>query len=1402
MTDYFSEYQAFVGAKGLPTPSDTPYETPGYIRSKRASRTTQASSTRSREASVSPPPLPPDTTELNDQPRDGRYNGVDPRRFTPTLHASLVSEILNLRRELDSKNSLVENLETNLSSARNDCDALNDELGIRSKEARLAKQRAEQLEEGTDEIVTVLTQERDAANGTLEDLRGKLDAAQKKLRRQDEDVLRTQVICEQDKESWESERRQLERRVHVTESRLRSFVDEMTSQRALTEQELEQKNAGDDGETFKDSGVGAESDTASVNSTPTGRKHRRNMSSLSYRTRSVRSSFSPRKVVETPDLHTRPNGYSLADELGIDEEVESVLDDFDQLDDETSRPSTGKRSTRSWSNHSQSRPGVIAKRGSKIIGEILNSPSLNGHTSSISQEAAPTPTLPETAICATKVQYVDTGYQPSPPQSPDREGCSDPTINVPEIREPCTVEANSNGAMRGTARQDHALNVTTSLLNSPISPPQTPVFDQMPFKSDERSAYVSSSTQTEGAVPEAARPLEANKRDSLSPPSFVPSISIHPPSSRPSSPRTYVLPPGTRDASTQACLAWISTDASTQTEGIRVDKREFPKPQTGKASEGSQLLPSPELEDPPEVPKQRVASGGTAKIFRNVDRAQGSSGPASRSPPKRSLTRTSPTRKSPPKARASAPKDLKLPLRPLPLPRPVLSPPADERSPGEIYTQQQQESDGPLNRSSQYGVTKPLQASSHLAGLADESDDSDLDDMLSDGESRDLATSIPTTNRPHGRFGLSEPPKAVPEDKEISPERRPETSGSAAAAPAPSISSSRATSHRTRGKPPAKLSSYHSRNPSVGSVTSSSYSTQSAMPPFPIPARSSSRMTPQAHSEGSASPTPYSDTFSQRRTRGSRTTPISQPNLRKVQSAAVVRPRSNRSSPQKYRRRRRSPDLTPVQSMAFESPQTNFPIPELPTPLQQQGQSGNGLDGANGFDRPPATADSTLSNAHQENGLVDAIAATMVGEWMYKYVRKRKSFGVGENQSLKPDEDGTVDITGNGVRHRRWVWLSPYERTIMWDNKQPANGIALLGKKGRKLAIQSVMDVKDDTPMPKDAKVEVPFNRSILVLTPQRALKFTAPSAERHALWMTALSFLADGDARPLTPANHLAPSKPSLEPEMPTPPPIRMPQHEPQGPNKAGAPRFGRAKLRDSVRLANGRRPSFHKSMSDQPPPARHQTRITDEQPMDPADDPNDDENDGAAFPAIPRLYSNTARHSHQRKRSNTSPRLPQPLISNLRSFSSSAAIPSSNPNHNHNNNSSNPRPNIHTHKPPSSYPPRPPPTEDPTPYNFFEAVGTVRMQAFVDPSVRDGVLYVPAPPLVSQDQSQHHHQQQHHSTNGPGPPPFGAEKGPIGSRRLRGDSGVSSSTASLLDKRRAGYVFDDEGRDPFKGF
>ena len=267
------------------------------------------------------------------------------------------------------------------------------------------------------------------------------------------------------------------------------------------------------------------------------------------------------------------------------------------------------------------------------------------------------------------------------------------------------------------------------------------------------------------------------------------------------------------------------------------------------------------------------------------------------------------------------------------------------------------------------------------------------------------------------------------------------------------------------------------------------------------------------------------------------------------------------------------------------------------------------------------------------------------------------------------------------------------------------------------VAIQSVMDVPDDGPLPKGADGKSLFNRSILILTPARALKFTTASGERHHVWMTALAFLAQSGRLPAQIPQHPA--------QIPPIPVDKLPQAPPREPTPTqdtkAKPSFGRANVRDSIRLTKGRRPHLRKGSSHFSDPHTAATHP-------------DDDSGAADFPAVPRLYITT--NKHQRKRSNTSPRLPPPLHG-LRSLSSSTvpSIASSRPSRSHPTSQAGSATRLHaagasaqsatgrqsTGTGSLASPDRP---------NFFEAVGTVRMEAFVDPHVRDGVLYVPGPP------------------------------------------------------------------------
>lgn len=174
------------------------------------------------------------------------------------------------------------------------------------------------------------------------------------------------------------------------------------------------------------------------------------------------------------------------------------------------------------------------------------------------------------------------------------------------------------------------------------------------------------------------------------------------------------------------------------------------------------------------------------------------------------------------------------------------------------------------------------------------------------------------------------------------------------------------------------------------------------------------------------------------------------------------------------------------------------------------------------------------------------------------------------------------------------------------------------------MTVKSVLDVKDDNPMPKNSLTGAVFNRSILILTPQRALKFTATSQERHFVWLTALSFLSHS---PLSIGDLAALPPPPDEFRSPSPPP------QPLGGS------FRRRTIRDSIRIAKGphRQEGGQRSITTDgsiPPTEHNDTRP-------PTRDFYDHESDAALPPTIRRF--------HTRNRSNTAPR---PVASSFLSF------------------------------------------------------------------------------------------------------------------------------------------------------
>ncbi|TVY20960.1 Anucleate primary sterigmata protein A [Lachnellula arida] len=116
--------------------------------------------------------------------------------------------------------------------------------------------------------------------------------------------------------------------------------------------------------------------------------------------------------------------------------------------------------------------------------------------------------------------------------------------------------------------------------------------------------------------------------------------------------------------------------------------------------------------------------------------------------------------------------------------------------------------------------------------------------------------------------------------------------------------------------------------------------------------------------------------------------------------------------------------------------------------------------------------------------MINAITQTMIGEYLWKYTRKAGRGAMSEN------------------RHRRYFWVHPYTRTLYWSDRDPSSaGRAEL--KAKSVPIEAVRVVTDDNPMPPGL-----HRKSLVIMTPGRAVKFTATTGQLHETWFNALSYL------------------------------------------------------------------------------------------------------------------------------------------------------------------------------------------------------------------------------------------------------------------------------------------------------
>ncbi|KAI6784399.1 Nuclear migration protein-like protein [Emericellopsis cladophorae] len=1288
-------------ATSLPTPEDTPA---GKANMSRRSMTPPPKG-------PSPPPMHSERKERmakrasRDITTDETVSILDPRRFTPTLHANLVSEILALRRDQEEKTKVIESLEGILTTSKEQQDDIQTRLSAANKENKSLKRQLALLEGGTSSALGELSRERDEAVEASADVKKRLEAVQKKLRSQEDNSERVHELWARDKDTWDEERRKFERKVHIAESRLKLVLEEVAAFQAAHANGAAQNTAqGHESEAEESA---KENDGASV----------RSMSM----TNSIRFSMTHARTASG-----KAGGATLADELDFDEEDDDFSEHGGRESVQSRRTSHG-RHTRTFSRdsvasrtHRRNQSLESLRRPASGRGKLFMNQAVLEALEGEDEESAPT---------APRVSYVDTGVQFTPPPSP-RMGAVTPEIAITEAKmglegdSPPASSASSGPEIEANSRRKRTqisspavpvlkveamVSSSSQTVEEPLSPPRTPTTRaETPPPEIRLPTMATSSTQTEEA------PAMHKGRLSPSPssePPLVPSISIQPPTSRPTTPKEPRLPPHFKHFGCQVNILASpadSNDAGVQTEGIQVDKRIARLP--------PHLQPS-HISSRPSSPKPAPTGADMDKSFT----------PLPGNLPPRNPRRVQDT------------PQMEIPSSPL------FSPDHDELH--DAYPGNND--DGPLSAEKEAPIKRPHRFSSLFAGFdtASSEEEDFEDDDASDTEYR-TALTAPRPQSISSKAGRQTPSEAGT----TSPASKRRSNRSTLNSMKPlgthvynSFSLADKEGEQRLGKSPVryekpaatilpgpgnragvmrKAAMIQSGIATHGSRSRSPSLPEARNPPFPIPQRTTSRKISASAppSEGQRSPTRLDGWRRPPRTGAYRTN-----NIRKTRSAVAL-PRH-----QRHRQGSRSPPPLSPSTEAAESPG----LPPLPrndiTTPRHRGRGSSSAYRRHKY-QPSTNTERTTNTQQTQNtlqtnitdpasvasaghttGVVDAIAQTMIGEWMFKYVRRRKSFTV--------PESGGKDDVGND-RHKRWVWLAPYERSILWSSKQPASGSALMGKTGRKLVIQSVLDVKDENPVPKGETGTV-FNRSILILTPQRALKFTATSAERHYVWLTALSFLAHSQqAVPEivhAPEQHLKPQP--------------MPDYAPPPPPAAKIKRGG---IRDSIRLAKGRAmpakaaaapsvPSLPSAPAPQADDATTSFGIP-EYAMGAvsSNHAREQSEDAAEPPLIPRFHDRGPPPAHGRKRSNTGGLGGPPL--SFRGFSGPTSTGSG-----HNPTSSTAGDSINTAGSSDYYnqsqgsgntgwgmsqtASQRTSEASSRPSNFFDAIGTVRMEAFISP-------------------------------------------------------------------------------------
>ena len=1018
-------------AQALPTSTGTPFKT--------LSRGLSSPSAR-RTASSPQTPLHTEAENhlvqeqnLSDSRDDDRYKSNDPRRFTPDLGISFVSQIHILKKELEGKDGTIGNLEEAIHETKAESEQLLKDLNAQRAEVKSVKAQMQSLEHDMLQALEDVAKERDNALATVADTRKRLEASKEKVRLQEEEVNKTQLFWENDRQEWESTKRNMEGKVHVVEERLKVMVAEML---ALQDTGRIQSLPDDD------TAGGAQETWFAGSSDP--------RSSSRYSTATLEDIHEKKDLADfrssrMSGLHemggSQMSGLSLADELG-----EHGVDDFEDDDpailSPDALPEEALMLPTRYSEDQKARKimGFHTDQIEQTSGEDIPA---QDHTDSSSKPIPPS--------------YVDNATQYTPPSTPPLQDQRTNSISEKPVEQ---NERYANQSRKRVAISSNSVEMHTySKVEVPkvvsmtsmgcqteewAPLPESPLDDTTESQPRQLSSEMrSTSTQTFEEIITTSKAASTRQTPT---PLDVPVIAIHPPTSRPPSSHTnVVLPPRTRNMGCQVQIELPRDFTSTamQTEEIRIDKRPVrmppkiqpiklpPRSLARNAVKPKQTTRSPILKSPkrtshsppppaegtavaPEIPKRDHNHVARASI---AERRRSPMILGNKEPPSK-LGQDSPVtdKQIAGFRRPSEGQGIKLPSD-------TTVTPAEDKAIN--FSDDDDFADA-------VPIRKTLSKVQNSWKLIPQPKSPDLEQLESALEADDqVPETVPDIPKPQNRgLPVQNTSKALPNGsveniRKLSNAAKAAHTGSSASASNGIVEQSQTT-----------------RRPSVASASGKEAAV--VPPPFAIPTRSSSRKIPMSASDGAGSPTPYSTSFFTTR----RGQPGEKPRpkrkiLRKVQSAAAVQktpaiqehcppPSMSASSTIPG-----SPKSLPTTRNQFIIPYENVDeIPGLPTTIPQ----------------PRSHAgEASIEPPTQQTSVVDAIAQTMVGEWMWKYVRKRTSFGITESPQAEFEMGKTGDNgNGSGVRHKRWVWLAPYENAIIWSSKQPNSGPALLGKGGRK----------------------------------------------------------------------------------------------------------------------------------------------------------------------------------------------------------------------------------------------------------------------------------------------------------------------------------------------------------------